>query len=371
MVNFDRRSVVIGGVASWASGSCIAGSAWAADDWKAQWDRTIAAAKREGAVTISASSNASRRAFIVGEWSKAFPEITISYQVVNGTRFVPQVVTERRAGKYIWDVWHSGPPSGLEAFKAGLLDPLLPELILPEVTDTNAWDDWESVWYDPERRYLLGLFDDITAPYFNAKLLDPARVEALGLKILLEPDLKGKIFWLDPRVSGPGGPYLILIDRVLGADALRKILTEQDPVFVSSESDVATAIVRGRGLVGLGNRAGEVMGQFVNAGLDVDVRPFGNRPEVGWRGTGGATVGLFNRRPHPNAARLFANWIATREIGVGLSKAQDLNSARRDVPPLDPRYSALPGLKYVDGQRLESLDVMHQWQNELKKLRPR
>src|SRR6266404_2168498 len=76
-----------------------------AQEWRAAWDATIARAKTEGAVTVCASSNRSRRDFIISEWQKDYPEIALSYQVVSGTGFVPAVATERRAGKYLWDVW--------------------------------------------------------------------------------------------------------------------------------------------------------------------------------------------------------------------------------------------------------------------------
>lgn len=369
MNDLNRRSLLRAGSAGLLT-LAMPFRAARADDWQAEWERTITLAKREGAVTVTASSNRSRRDFIVREWTKAYPEITISYQVVGGSRFVPAVVTERRAGKYLWDVWHSGPPSGLQALNAGLLDPLLPELILPEVKDAAIWGGWEDAFYDPERRYLLGLFNDITAPYYNARAVKPETVERLGLKILLEPEMKGKIYWYDPRISGPGAPYLVLLDRVLGADNLRRILTEQDPVFVASENEAATAIVRGRGLIALANRPGEALNEFVAAGLDLDIRSIGNGPEVGYRGTGGGTIGLYNQRPHPNAARLFANWIATRDIGVGLSRAQHLNSARRDVPALDARFAAIPGAAYIDGQREENDAIVRQWQKELKTIRP-
>ena len=344
--------------------------AFAADDWKAEWERTIAAAKQEGVLAVNASSNRSRRDFVVREWKKAFPQIELSYQVVSGSRFIPTVVTERRAGKYLWDVYHSGPPSGYEAIAAGLLDPLLPELMLPEVKDPNVWGGWAEAFYDPEQKYILGLFRDITSPYYDALKLDPERVARLGLKILLEPDLKGKIYWLDPRSSGPGEPYFALIERVLGADALRKILTDQEPVFVKSENDVAAAIVRGRGLIALANRPGEALNEYTAAGMKLDIRPLGNGPDVGYRGTGGGTIAIYNQRPHPNAARVFVNWLATREVGIGLSKAQQLNSARSDVPPVDPRYAAIPGANYLDGQRMESAAKATEWQKELKKLRP-
>lgn len=364
----DRRSFVTGSVAL-AMLSASRGVV-GAQDWKAEWERTIALAKKEGAVAVSASSNRSRRDFVMREWQKAFPEIEISYQVVSGARFIPTVATERRAGKYLWDVYHSGPPSGYEAIAAGLLDPLLPELILPEVKDPSVWGGWDEAFYDPDQKYILGLFRDITSPYYDALRLDPDRVAKLGLKILLEPDLKGKIYWYDPRSSGPGEPYFALIERVLGADSLRRILTDQDPVFVRNENEAASAIVRGRGLIALANRPGEAIQEYTAAGVKVDIRSLGNSPDLGYRGTGGGTIGLYNQRPHPNAARLFVNWLATRDVGVGLSRAQQLNSARNDVPPVDERFAAIPGAHYLDGQRMESAAKATEWQKELKKIRP-
>ena len=369
-MHLDRRLLLAGAgaaVAAWSTPRCGAAMA---DDWKAEWERTLALAKQEGSVTVSASANRGRREFVVREWRKAFPEIEIAYQVVSGSRFIPSVVTERRAGKYLWDVYNSGPPSGYEALAAGLLDPLAPELILPEVKDPSVWGGWAEAFYDPEQKYILGLFRDITSPYYNARNLDPQRVAELGLKILLEPELKGKIYWLDPRGSGPGEPYLALIDKVLGAEGLRRILRDQEPVFVHSNNDAANAIVRGRALVALSNHAGEAMAEFTNAGLDVDIRPFGNTPETGWRGTGGGTIAVYNQRPHPNAARLFVNWLASREVGVGLSRAQQLNSARNDVAPIDAQYAAIPGADYVNGQRKETMVIINQWKAELKKMRP-
>ena len=54
----------------------------------------------------------------------------------------PGVAIERSAGQYLWDVFDSGPNTGYSAIKAGLLDPLLPELILPEVNDPAVWGGW-------------------------------------------------------------------------------------------------------------------------------------------------------------------------------------------------------------------------------------
>jgi ABC-type glycerol-3-phosphate transport system substrate-binding protein len=156
----------------------------------------------------------------------------------------------------------------------------------------------------------------------------------------------------------------------LGPDDLRRLLAEQDIVFVHNNNDAANAIVRGRGLVALSNHAGEALTEYKNAGLEVDIRPLGNGPDVGWQGTGGGVIAVYNQRPHPNAARLLVNWLASREVAVGLSRAQGLNSARKDVPPIDQEYAAIPGASYLNGQSMETMVTVNEWKRELKKMHP-
>lgn len=107
----------------------MAGAAAAQDEWQAEWAKTVAAAKAEGQVVVNLSPSPARRDFLLKQWKEDYPEIELSLSIVSGSGFVPAVVTERMAGKYLWDVWHAGP--NYEAIRAGLLDPLLPELIFP------------------------------------------------------------------------------------------------------------------------------------------------------------------------------------------------------------------------------------------------
>jgi ABC-type Fe3+ transport system substrate-binding protein len=61
-------------------------------------------------------------------------------------------------------------------------------------------------------------------------------------------------------------------------------------------------------------------------------------------------MAVFSKAPHPNAARLFVNWMASRE-GVGLyARALVAPSTRTDVDEsfLDPRKIPRPGTKYFD-----------------------
>lgn len=56
-----------------------------------------------------------RREFLLRQWQEDHPAITLSLSTVTGTSFVPGVMTERAAGKYLWDVFESGPGTGISA----------------------------------------------------------------------------------------------------------------------------------------------------------------------------------------------------------------------------------------------------------------
>src|SRR4051812_20166157 len=369
--HLDRRRILRGGVSALLALALLHRRSSAKEsDWQAEWAKAVAAAKREGKLVLCAGVSRSRRDYILSEWKKDFPEIEMSYSVVSSASFLPAVATERSAGRYLWDVMHSGPPTALAALDAGYLQPLLPQLILPEVTDPSVWGGWADAFYDAQGQYVLGLFSDVIAPYYNARLVPPEKVARLKLGILLDPIYKGKIVWSDPRVQGPGAPFLLLFERVLGADGLRRLVLEQDPIFLSNANEIAAAVARGKAAIAIASRPDENMREFVAAGLDLDIRSIGNGPDEGYRGTGGGSVALFNNAPHPNAARLFANWIMTKRISVGVAKAQDLNSRRTDIPLLHPDSAAIPGAVYVDAQRREGDRIVRQWQAELKRLRP-
>jgi ABC-type Fe3+ transport system substrate-binding protein len=112
------------------------------------------------------------------------------------------------------------------------------------------------------------------------------------------------------------------------------------------------------------------MKPFVEAGITMDTRPLGNAPNAAYLGTDGATVAVFNQRPHPNAARVFVNWIMSKRIAVGLSQAQVYDSRRSDVAPIDPTQARIPGAKYVQAQKDENDELLRKLQAELKKRRP-
>ena len=339
-------------------------------DWQENWNSTLAAAKQEGSVTVAASPNLLRRDYLLRQWQTDHPDITLSLTTVRGAAFVPQLATERSAGKFLWDVYQSGPTTAIEAAERGYFDPLRPELILPEVKYPTIWGGWDDAFYDPEKKYVIGLVSDVASPYYNAALIDPATIEAQGLKLLLDPRYKGRIVWYDPRLEGPGSLLLPLLVRELGAEGVRHLMTDQEPLIVDTLRAAAEAMVRNKTAIGLSSQVKEDFKEFFQAGLKPDIRSFGPGPHTAYRSTDGSALALFNRRPHPAAARLFVNWYMTKAVSEGVSRATFYDSRRTDLAPLDPAAAAVPGGDYVDPQRDAGLKVLREWRLEAKRLRP-
>lgn len=341
----------------------------AAQDWKAEWDKTVAAANKEGKVVVVMSPTPGRRNYLLTQWKADFPGIELSLSIMPGP-FVQQVVTERNAGSFLWDVWHSGPNSGHVAISAGLIDELPPEFILPEIKDEKVWGGWDNAFYDKDKKRILGLYNDLQTPYYNAKAISPDHIKQVGLKVLLEPQLKGKIVWFDPRYAGPGAPFMVLIGHVLGEDALWKIIKEQDPIFVPNLNESAQAMVRNKAVFAIGGQRKQNLQAYTEAGIAVDMRDLGNTPETAYLGTDGGGLGVFTKRPHPNAARVFVNWIMTKKVLEGISRADKYDARRSDIPPLDPAFAVIPDAHYIQAQRIEYDHEMRGLQAELKKVRP-
>jgi ABC-type glycerol-3-phosphate transport system substrate-binding protein len=323
-----------------------------AQDFKTEWARTVAAASEEGEVVINSQANQAARNYLETEWPKAYPKIKLNISVLREPQILARVRTERQAGKYLWDASVAVTSAGYILAKEGALDPLLPEMIDPDVNKPELWGGWDDAFVDAPKKYVLATVSYIASPYYNAGKISPEVVAKQGLKILLDPQYAGKIYWHEPTVAGGGRTYAQLIHSALGDDGLRKLLTEQKVVFTQEQHQVVEAMARGTAWIGIGPPVVSLIKPYQKAGVDIQVRPFGNTPETGVQSVGGAGVYVFNKRPHPNATRVFINWLLSEKTQEGYSHATEQASRRTDVPHAgEPETKPIKGAKYITTQR--------------------
>jgi ABC-type Fe3+ transport system substrate-binding protein len=256
---------------------------------------------------------------------------------------------ERAADQYTVDAMIAGATSlYYQGYPAQMFDPLPPVLIHPEVTDPARWVRGGPWYMDPEQQYILRLSNQSTLLVtVNTQHLRAEEIQTF--QDLLDPRYRGKISAYDPGVSGPGSATAAYLLHLFGEDFMRALYQDQQPGIGRDERQLAEWMARGTYPLTIGLGAAELeplrADGFPIAVVLRDSRAAPRQVSAGF----GLTV-LVNRAPHPNAAKLFLNWIAMKEGNGVYNRAQVGVSTRADLDNswapdyLIPR----PGEEYVD-----------------------
>jgi iron(III) transport system substrate-binding protein len=325
-------------------------------NWKAEWDRVVAAAKKEGRVVVAESGGAgaeTRRLYTDG-FQKQFPEIRVDLTVSGGEGSIaPRMLTERKAGRFEWDVLTGGTTTPIEyLMPAGVLDPIRPALILPEVTDPSKWFGGQIDFADRAANYVLVFGGYVKPPFaFNSKLVNKKDIGSYW--DLLEPKWKGKTVLHDPRRPGSGLAAVTFWYSwgEKGKEFVRRYLTEQDVKLTGNYRQQLEWLARGDYLIGIGHN-NSVMQELLSKGLPLAQFTADDVKESNYVTAAIASVGLVNRAPRPNAAKVFINWMLTKETQAAWSKATGFWSRRMDVSHehLDP--GLIPNLEKMSTYQL-------------------
>jgi len=300
---------VLGGVGLSSMEFVIAAEAKPA--WQLDWEKTIKAAEEEGAVTIYMTQGF--EPVFRDIFQKKFPRIKVVSATGRGPELSQRVMSERRANKFAADVYISGNISPYTVFyRAKILEPIKPLLVLPEVTDTTVWYEGRQHYDDPEGRYIF-VFEgtprsgEIT---FNTKLVNPSEIKSYW--DLLNPKWKGKIVSVDPLVPGPISAAHIFFYRQpdLGAEFLRRLHADTDIAIVRSNEQMLDWLSSGKFAFGIGARDVDTA---MMQGLPLSQFLPGSLKEGSSVTAYNGTLSFFNRAPHPNAAKVAVNWLLSRE----------------------------------------------------------
>ncbi|HEY7063211.1 MAG TPA: extracellular solute-binding protein [Chloroflexota bacterium] len=311
----------------------------------ATWEQVVAAAKQEGHVACGCPPVPEMRTFLTTEFQRAYPGISLDYTGAALPQFAARVEAERASGQSLWDVYFWGP--GGEMFTLvgrGFFDPIQPALLLPQVADPAVWGGWDRVFLDRQKQYVFSFRGEVGTIGYNAKAVAPEDLRQPA--DLLDPKFKGKIAWWDPRISSGGSVFGAFFVNQLGEDALRRLLVDQEPVLLPNTTDVAERIVRGPQVVALPTVGEDILKPYLDAGLPIDVRQAGQEPQSSYVNVGWSTTMLFSNPPHSNAAKVFLNWLLSRETQTQIAERLGHNSRRVDVPAADESKRPLPGVDY-------------------------
>jgi iron(III) transport system substrate-binding protein len=280
--------------------------------WKADWERTLQAARKEGRLVLYGSDDYEK---LYAEFNRKYPEIKITGVFGRGADVAKRLMAERRAEKYLADLYLNGMTTGYNVLlKAKAVDPLAPVLVLPEVIDQSKWWQGKHQYVDPDNKYLL-IFNGETRIVlaYNKNLVNPQEVRSYW--DLLKPKWKGKIVALDPMSGGSGDALRFFYhSKLLGREFLKKLLGEMDVTISADSRQMADWMAGGKFAFTLFSPISRMdLDVGKEQGLPVDWFQPEELKEGAYITAGSGGVALMNRAPHFNAAKVAINWLLSRE----------------------------------------------------------
>lgn len=323
-------------------------------NWEKEWKELVQAAKKEGRVVVAGPAEPRTRANLPAAFQNRFG-ISVEYISGRTSEVAAKLRVERRAGLFSVDVFLSTTnPMYLILYPEKMLDPLKPALLLPDAVDPSKWKKGKPWFMDPEDRYILRLFNNVSDwLHLNTQHVKPAEFRVA--RDLLNPKWMGKISVDDPTTTGGGGLVQAGGLYVLfGEEFIRKFYVDQKPIITRDRRQMTDWLARGTYPISLG-ADNEDVDRLRREGLPlVSISGLQDLPP-GVSSGGGGLMALANRAPHPNAARVFVNWMASREGLALYSKTNEVATTRSDIDEsfLRPERVARPGVNHFDNSDFE------------------
>lgn len=295
--------------------------------WKTDWEATQRAAETESRLVIYGPTGADQQKLYTEVFQQAFPKIKVSYTPGRISEIISRIMAEQRAGIRQADLVLGGTDILLGTLKdKNLLQPIRPALTLPEVLDGGAWFKGKLWFADSEDKYVaMWRAVPYTAACINSTLVKPNELKSYW--DLLQPKWKGKIVSQDLRIgSARNQMYTIYSRKDLGPEYLKKLYGEMDVTLSRNLPQIADWVAGGKFAIAIG-------------GVDCDDLAVKGLPVVPIHFEGIAAVGAgtdpaawLGSSPNKNAAKVFLNWILSRDGQSQFQKLTRENSLRVDIP---------------------------------------
>ena len=308
--------------------------------WEIEWDETIAAAQEEGELSLAMSSGTTREFRPV---YKAFQDefsIRMILSGGSGRQSAERILAERAAGLYTVDIAQAGATTSLQRLLPnGVLAPLEPLLFRADILDKSVWLENRFWWADPEHKYVF---------VYGASHNNPGIT--INTNLINEGDITSYWDILDPKYNGlhvsgdladAGGSstfHLIYGHPDLGPEFLTRYALETDLTVISDARIAASWINEGTKAIGmhLGSAFSTLTDDLEKRGSPLkqltDPMIEGSSLSI----SGRSQVMVLNNPPHPNAQKLFINWMLSPAGQLAIqnidSPNYDIDSLRTDIP---------------------------------------
>ena len=296
----------------------------------AAWQQVEQAARREGRVVAYDPT------YFAGDIgravAKAFKDrydVSLEVLLTGGSSVsIQRLQVEKKMGQSVADLVITGSVSGPNLISLGLIRKGV-DKELPVVRDRSVFS-LDPV-YSPEGEEFTFEYSLLTAAV-NKNLVKAGEIQSY--RDLLDPKWKGKIVTRDPRLGSGPAMLTIVTMRLLNIldDDYFMALGRQAPVLSGAgDLEVAQMVARGEIPIAFNNPVSAVYIPLAREGAPLRILNLKEGTVVM-----PSVIQIANDAPHPNAARLFINWILSAEGQTVFHKARGSQPVRKDVPDFTP-----------------------------------
>lgn len=327
-----------------------------------QYAQLVAAAKAEGEVVVSGPRGLPEFQKVIADGFTAKYGIKVVYSGLGGSKVLKKMLATQPGKPYPYDVLVGGYDTlfaNLDPENA--LTELDSQIVLKEDTDLSKWAGGQIPW-DNSGHTSLGFLNQ-SGQYFYVDTSKAKLSDIKSYRDLLKPQWRNQILLADdPRTDGTVNAVIALFlqSKGLGQNFVRQFLTTQKPTIGESEEEVDKDIKSPSFLMCVCNNSQgtELIKEHPNfAKLDPHKVAEGTTTTSSF-----ANVAVPARVQHPNAAKLYLNWLLSEQTGLAAAKATGLPSARVDVPRDFLAAQSIPDPSWPNGANESALTAKDQAQ---------
>ncbi len=282
----------------------------------------IDAAKKEGQVIWYTSADLQLAQLVGQAFEKKYPGVSVRVERAGAERIYTRIGQEYASGIHAVDAVSTGDAAQFLAWKKlGFLAPYVPEDVAKYIPSEHREPDG---FYATVRSSLCVIA-------YNTELVKKDDAPK-SFADLLDPKWRGKIVKAHPSYSGTIMTSTYQMVRELGWSYLEK-LAQQNVLQVQSATDTPKKIM-------LGERAVMADGNEYNVLL---LKEAGKPVEVVYASEGSPFIvqpsAIFAAAPHPNAARLFENYLFSvegQQLFVDAGALRSVHALVKDKPGRTP-----------------------------------
>src|SRR5215813_13567369 len=215
-------------------------------EWQVIWEKTVAAAKKEGKLNFYVGRYGTEP--LLNEFRKEFPEIRLVTVNGTGNSLGTRILTELRAGNVVADLFSGGANTNYDILYQGkALDSIKSTLILPEVLDETKCYEGKHRYTDPEQRHIFVYIANPSSSgfYYNTNLVNPKEFKSYWG--LVAPKWKGKYVSQEPTSTGLGGGLQFMYYHPeLGPEFIKRLFADLQPTLGRDRRQITDWLAQGR-----------------------------------------------------------------------------------------------------------------------------